>query len=458
MLLSVSCNSPSGVMVASREEWAGSNNEPDDAVSTGPPPPSSTPFRSDESGFAPVHAADLRGAVQLATDGTLAATDLVEAVHARVLASIPFVRSASPRTQGLTGWIYRTVRTLMRLAGRGTEVGLHAAEQALPPASPSPPATRLRLQAILNGVMGDHLFDTGNPLAYPFSLRDATGAPVGNDASRDATPLPDTLVVFVHGLCCSDRSWTGKAERPGHVGAISNTTGGVPVFVRYNTGRPICANGALLARQLQSLVARRARPPRLVLVAHSMGGLVVQSAFAHARRTSARWPRLVTETIYLGTPHQGAPLERAGAWIEDQLRRTQFTAPFAALASLRSRGIQDLHDGASARSNSAFSVSTSGEADNEPGRSFYAAATLASSSSSARAMGDGLVPLASALDTPPDSVSDASTCPPTHLSTPLSTRQVFEDIGHFDLLHDPSVTEAVQTWLDDTPPSAPDRP
>lgn len=411
---------------------------------------------------------DLHGAAQLAVRATLGTTRLVEAVHARILSPFRLRAARDPdRTGGLSGWIYRAIRGITRVVGWSTTGALQVAGHATrvapsremtTPAASAPDAAssdvggraavrRDRLVSVLNGVLGDHLHDTGNPLARSFSLRDAAGHPLHARTPSGSPSAPEkaavekatleeeaasggVLVVFVHGLCLSDRAWAPTAGRPGHVSAIAAATGGRPVFARYNTGRSIRGNGRLFARQLASLVARRDLPPRIVLVAHSMGGLVVRHALRYACETEACWPDLVSETVYLGTPHEGAPLERAGAWVEAQLRRTAWTAPFTALTSLRSQGIQDLRHGMASSSDS----SNPGIAPcPAPGRVLYAGATLSPGASPASRAGDGLVPVDSAL-----CGSDTS---------PSATRRVFRNLGHFDLLRDPAVTREVCTWL-----------
>ena len=62
--------------------------------------------------------ADLRGAVQLATDGTREAPRLVEGLHATVQSVIrPGTPTGRLRTTGLTGWIYQTVRQTTEVPG-----------------------------------------------------------------------------------------------------------------------------------------------------------------------------------------------------------------------------------------------------------------------------------------------------------------------------------------------------
>ena len=391
------------------------------------PPDAST--RSQGTPGRHVHPTDLSGAAQLATEATLGTTRLVEAVHAAVWASLQPRADARSHTTGLTGWIYRAVRHITRLAGTSTTRAAEATGRIL---GSSPPDTeeRRRVLSILNGVFGDHLAASDSPLACPFSLRHPDGRRLDPDAPETTDAAP--LVVFVHGLCLSDRAWAPTADHAGHVGAVAAAVGGRPVLVRYNTGRPIWTNGQALAEHLSRLTNRPAGPSRIVFVTHSMGGLVARSAFRHAHQTAARWPRLVTDTIYLGTPHRGSPLERAGKWLEQQLRRTPVTTPFATLATLRSRGIQDLRHG-TITSDDSSSPAGSDTTDRPPGRSLYVAAALASQAPTRDAVGDGLVPVASALDAPGPTRS--------------GPHRVFENRGHLDLLHDPAVTEHLCRWL-----------
>ena len=92
------------------------------------------------------------------------------------------------------------------------------------------------------------------------------------------------LAVFVHGLCETDDAWKLGAVRHvpyGHRMEIE--LGYSPLYVRYNTGRHISENGREFAIALEDLVAAwPARVDEIVLIGHSMGGLV-----AAARATTA---------------------------------------------------------------------------------------------------------------------------------------------------------------------------
>ena len=384
-----------------------------------------------------LHPADLRGAAQLATEATLETTRLVEAVHAAVLTSLrPGSADPPPRTTGLTGFIYRTVRRIAGIAGVGSGRLMAALEKAFAPMPRPDTDVRDRVLSVLNGILGDHLSASGNPLARSFSLRTPDGRPVDPDAMENAAP--DTLVVFVHGLCLSDRDWIpATRDRTGHVEAITTAVDGTAVLARYNSGRALSANGQALATHLKRLTTSADEGARVVIVTHSMGGLVARSALRHARRTSASWLDLVTETIYLGTPHRGAPLERAGTWIETQLRRTPVTAPFADLADRRSRGIQDLRCGIDALNDGPPSDPADRDhTASSSSRALYVAGAMVPSPPTGRVVGDGLVPVSSALDLPEPGCA--------------ANRRVVEQCGHFDLLHDPAVTEQLLRWLSAT--------
>lgn len=412
--------------MASRLHSTAPDSEPDSTPATEPTDEADRSFSL----------SDLRGAARLVVDGTVGTTRLVEAVHARIAGLLsPRPTRRATRARGLTGWIYRAIRRITRLTGRGASGALRIAEWTSGRA-PSPGVRdtrgRDRVLSVLNGVLGDRLSETGNSLARPFTLRTADGTHWDAHVASS-----DGVVLFVHGLCLSDRSWTPTPPRTGHVQAITTATGGLPLFACYNTGLPIHANGRLLARHLQSLEARCDELPWIVIVAHSMGGLVVRSALRHARRASESWPDRVRDVAYLGTPHRGAPLERAGAWVETQLTRTGLTAPFTAFTTLRSQGIQDLRFGAAALSEGSDGLAPPTGA----WRTLYVAATLASDPSLERGVGDGLVPLESALDVPGASpASGRDTASP-------ETRRVFPGLGHFDLLHAPVISDALQTWL-----------
>ncbi len=90
------------------------------------------------------------------------------------------------------------------------------------------------------------------------------------------------VLVMVHGLCMSDSSWNRNGHDHGE--CLARDLDADVIYLRYNTGRHISTNGAEFALQLEQLVAAWPVPVReLVLVGHSMGGLVIRSACSRGR-------------------------------------------------------------------------------------------------------------------------------------------------------------------------------
>ncbi len=114
--------------------------------------------------------------------------------------------------------------------------------------------------------------------------------------------------------------------------------------VNYNSGLHVSQNGRALAALLERLVQAWPVPvEELAFLGHSMGGLVARSAahFGEAHRWRPKLRHLVT----LGTPHQGASLERGGAWFELLVGLSRYSAPLARLGHVRSAGVTDLRYG-----------------------------------------------------------------------------------------------------------------
>ncbi|HEY4825912.1 MAG TPA: alpha/beta hydrolase [Solirubrobacteraceae bacterium] len=199
----------------------------------------------------------------------------------------------------------------------------------------------------LNGAFGDTLVRRRNPLALDMAVRrKGQDVEIAAPALRRAYPnAKSKLVVFVHGLCETDEAWKLGASRHvpyGHRMEIE--LGYTPVYVRYNTGRHISENGRDLARLLEGLVAEwPTEVHEVVLIGHSMGGLVSRSA-CHYGAGSACVGK-VHHVFTLGTPHRGAPLEQAASAASAALARLPETRPLAKALNLRSSGIKDLRHG-----------------------------------------------------------------------------------------------------------------
>ena len=255
---------------------------------------------------------------------------------------------APGQTRGITGLVYRSVHDVTLLVGKGVDTVLAWLQPLLESADAKPgtPA-REALLAALNGVMGDRLVASNNPFATPMTLRYRCEALNW----QALPPMPEAtgkVLVLIHGLCMNDlqRHAQHKGHEVDHGEALASALGYTPVYLRYNSGLHTSQNGRELSAQLEQLVTHWPTPiEELTVVAHSMGGLLIRSACHYAKREALRWPGHLENIVFLGTPHHGAPLERAGNWVDVILGSTPYTAPFAKLGQLRSAGITDLRYG-----------------------------------------------------------------------------------------------------------------
>lgn len=126
---------------------------------------------------------------------------------------------------------------------------------------------------------------------------------------------------------------------------LGGQLGLLPLFARYNSGLSIHRNGVGLALQLQQLATgRQSGLQRLVVIGHSMGGLVACAALQQAGVRGLDWPARLSELVCVGSPHARAPLERVGHVMDQLLQATSYTSLFARLGRLRSAGITDLRE------------------------------------------------------------------------------------------------------------------
>lgn len=395
---------------------------------------------------------DLRGASRLVIDATANMAGLVEAMHATIAGlggRLPGARR--DRTRGITGLVYRCVGGVTVAVGGALELVL-APLAATTGQRPSVPGREATL-GVLNGVLGDHLEATDNPLAIRMRLRHA-GRPLELARAALHRALPDAggrILLQVHGLCMNHLVWSRGGEDL--CAATARRHGYTPLQLQYNSGRAIADNGRALAGLLEALVAEWPVPVRsLVLVGHSMGGLVARSAQHHAAGAGHAWTSSLAKMIFLGSPHHGAPLERAGNRLDLLLGLSPYTLPFTRLGRVRSAGITDLRHG------SLVAEDWSGvdryvhahpprrtPVPLPAGAACYTIAALRAAvddGRTARLVGDGLVPLDSALGRHED--------PRLVLDFPPEAQWVARGMGHLELLNRPEVYARVDRWLADS--------
>ncbi|SHJ73170.1 PGAP1-like protein [Hymenobacter daecheongensis DSM 21074] len=135
---------------------------------------------------------------------------------------------------------------------------------------------------ILNGAFGDQLAARHDERAIWFSFRR-----YGTDVAVPDLHLPAApakTVVFLHGLMGDEMIWqSGSPDTPRYGPLLQQEAGVQCLYVRYNSGLHISENGELLNKLLTELVlAYPEATKELVLVGHSMGGLVIRSAGYYA--------------------------------------------------------------------------------------------------------------------------------------------------------------------------------
>ena len=411
-------------------------------------PPAGGPTKS-------LQASDFRAIAQLAVQATAGVTSITEGVHQSVLGTMGIPAGNSPEQTGfVTGLVYRNIQNITRLVGRSLDTLLAALQPELDPAEEALPESPRReaVLAALNGVMGDRLVASNNSFAIPMTIR------YKDEALNweSLPPMPEAtgkIMLLVHGLCMSDLGrharHNGHELEYGH--SLASALGYTPVYLHYNSGLHTSLNGRELSAQLEQLVRKWPAPvEELSIVAFSMGGLLTRSAFHYAKEANLRWPSHLKNIVFLGTPHHGASLEKLGNWLDALLGGMPYTRPFTRLARLRSAGITDLRYGhvldEDWHGHDRFHRRPDGR---QPlplpaGVACYTvAASLAKrrSAMSNRLLGDGLVPLHSALGHHEKAQRKLLFANESH--------RIFYQMNHMELLHSPRVIRQIQQWLGD---------
>ncbi len=167
------------------------------------------------------------------------------------------------------------------------------------------PETRLVLRSYKWKSLRDEFFDGrygAMGLYHPMALLDHTqGVLFGLDDLDENK----TMVLFVHGIGGTPQDWKYMVE-----GMDRNQF--QPVFFFYPSGLPLDKLGGLLAEEIRNMEnAPRYRLHRLVIVAHSMGGLVAWAAIDNLCRQSA--PPYLKMFISFSAPYGGVAEARMSA-------------------------------------------------------------------------------------------------------------------------------------------------
>lgn len=401
-----------------------------------------------DSKFSSLTVQDGLDLLRILADGAAGVTEMAEHLHSSILKTPGLEPLTLGPVRGITQLVYNGVGGAFRWTGKG----LRAVMGRLPKQSDRRPVSRGREAAVaaLNGVLGDYLAETDNSLALDFCVRlDGRAVALEPQALAEAFPAAtDKLVILVHGLCMSDLQW--RRHGHDHGAALGREFGYTPIYVSYNSGLHISTNGDALAEALETLIAGwPVEIERLVIVAHSMGGLVARSACLAGEKAGNAWRRRLDKIVFLGTPHHGAPLEKVGNWIEANLLGIPYAGAFARLGRVRSAGITDLRFGVligdnwEGRDRFARAPDTRTPAPLPKNVKCYAiAGTVGRSSGSvANAIAtDGLVQMTSALGQHEDAAQT--------LRFGRDRKWIARQTGHLDLLSRQDVYERVASWLE----------
>lgn len=299
------------------------------------------------------------------------------------------------------------------------------------------------LVGALNGILGDYLLEQQNPLALPMVLYDHYGEVQQGD-------LSGRVVIFVHGLCRNHLDWTthqfgGFGEK-----LLAQRDHNTMLYLNYNTGRRISANGRSLANTLDDLIQRHPKITSIDLIGHSMGGLVSRSALFYGKQNLQHWIHLVENLVCLGSPHHGAVLERFGFHLQEKLGRFPIVKIVGHLVNIRSNGILDLRYGSVRDDDWEHNQARIGQVDDnrKPAplpthiNAYFVAGSIEfekKQNLTRKIIGDYLVSIKSALGEHPN--------PRFQLKLPESHKAVFYGLNHFQLQYHPSVAEQLVKWF-----------
>ncbi|MEJ2871553.1 hypothetical protein WCD74_27590 [Actinomycetospora sp. OC33-EN08] len=389
---------------------------------------------------------EVRGAAGVASEAVDIVSRPVEGTHRAVSDTVfatlrkvglgPASRPAQLLHDGISAGVYSAVRGIGHAAGRGVGLAAELYREASGKTEWTPITSRPAgavLTGAVNGLVGDHMVALGNDLAVPMALHTSTTSEDDPHAQLRLDDIrvadhPDRdlghVVLFVHGLGETEHAWRLADEESageGYAERIASTVGAVPLLLRYNTGLRIAHNGAALSVLLAEVFDAWPEPiRRLDLVGHSMGGLVLRHACHAAVAAGEPWVHTVRRMVYLGSPHEGAPLAHRVDQLATRLSRYARSRTWGEFLDRRSAGIRDLVAGVSDTDVPLLASSTH----------HGVAACLTSSAHHplANILGDLLVPVDSARG----AVADVETLPASH---------------HFHLLNDPRIHEHLLRWL-----------
>lgn len=305
---------------------------------------------------------------------------------------------------------------------------------------------------ILNGVVGDKLEEKLNSLAVKMQFY-KSGKPITltKEEITKVYPKPSSKIcILVHGLVSDELMWNYPKSKENYGSMLQKELGYTPFYLRYNSGLHISENGKNLSILIHTLIKNYPTTVKeLILIGHSMGGLVIRSACYYGDKQNVTWIYKIKKIFLLGSPHLGAPLEKFGNVVTNVLEKipNPFTKITKNVINLRSAGIKDLRYGYlidedwKGKDPDALLKNSKNHVPLQEGVKYYViTGTITENPESffATWFGDAMVRKPSALG--------KSSNEKFHLPIPEENHKEFPGIDHIQLMNEPKIYTQIKEW------------
>ena len=295
------------------------------------------------------------------------------------------------------------------------------------------------IQAAANALWGDEFEQRASPMHMELSIRDSNGASIASGAAALTRAYPSSsgrLAVLLHGLGKTEHCWNSRIEDSKDIIGVAQALEAdsfTPVLIRYNTGRSVPDNGDALASLLEQVTTNwPVAVDGIVLIGHSMGGLVARSSLHAGESADHSWVKYVQHSVGLGTPHFGSPIEKGVHIASQLLDRSELSRPLGQFIDGRSAGIKGMRHG------TIHSMDRDDQPIDPHGVDQHNVASTISGDAShplGALVGDLVVRVNSATGMSSDS------------EVPATNTRVFGGLNHLSMLHDPGVLSQIRDWL-----------
>jgi len=391
---------------------------------------------------------DLQGITNLIVDVTIGVTNLVEAMHKQVVHP-SFLPSTTIQKliTSIASITYKNIRWSTLFIGSSIYKMLKKLTPAIGKIKDSD--KKEIILSVLNGVIGDYLEEKENPLKITMQFRyQSKTLAIDPKSIKAAYPkVNGKILLMIHGSCMNDLQWTRKDHNHGKI--IATELNKTPIYLKYNSGLHISSNGKNLNNLLEELVKNWPVPiEELVIIAHSMGGLVSRSALYYGEQNQKKWTQHVKKIVFLGTPHHGSYVERTGNYLDLILESIHYAKPFARLGKIRSAGVTDLRYGnlidEDWKDDHRFEIKNDKRRNIQLSKQieFYTIAAVIgneTTSLSTQILGDTLVDVKSALGQHKN--------PDKNLNFKKENIWISYDSNHLDLISNPKILNKIKVWL-----------